>query len=177
MPMKFILAILGLSFLLCNITHAKEEDNYSDAVWVNLDIDYDNSNDDDQMYEYLSQRRCANAPRLGQLTNVSDSPLVDIDLVKSAFIINNASALTELGADLVKYKVFPDNDGFEQVHAYGLDGIIVYASKPKPRFMSLTTPRNYKHKIKTHFIKNVNNKASILAAFCKAIPHYTGIPK
>lgn len=175
--MKFIIAVLGISLLFCNAASSKYGE-YSNAVWVNLDINYDTQDSDDQMYDYLDRYKCPNPPFLGWFVNNADTPITDIDLVKSAFVKKNATALVKLGRVLVTFKTTlgnSDDDG--DAAPFGVDGIIVYSSKPKPRFMSLTTPRNYKHKIKTFYIKNVKDKASIQDAFCKAIPHYTGIPK
>lgn len=171
--MRLIVTMLGLLFY-CNIISAKEQ--YSLVVWANWDIKNEISNDD-PVYDYLSDYECPNPPFLGRLIEHPNLVHISLDLVESSFFKRNANALVNLGQKLVNYKELPDNDGIEKVHPLGLDGIIVYSSKPKPRFMSLTTPRNYKHKIKTYYIKNINDKASIQDAFCKAIPHYTGIPK
>lgn len=175
--MKFIAFILGFSLLFFNVSNAKENE-YPDAVWVNLDIDYDTQDNDDQMYDYLYKYKCPNPHFLGGFVDNADTSIIDIDLVKSAFVKKNANALVKLGRELVTFKTTLGNSDDEgDATPFGLDGIIVYSSKPKPRFMSLTTPRNYKHKIKTFYIKNVNDKASIQDAFCKAVPHYTGIPQ
>ena len=173
----FILLILTLPLQAKNIL--------SSAVLVNLDGEQSQP-EMDLINDFFYHTHCVGGFNLGWLPEVSKTErlsdgqgaIIEYNLVKDAFIKNDAKALTKLGQKLADYKEPQDTDGTEkEPPPISLDGIIVYASKPKPRFMSLTTPRNYKHKIKTYYIKNVNDKASIQDAFCKAIPHYTGVPK
>jgi hypothetical protein len=137
--MKFIIAMLGISLLYCNATSAKE-DVTSNVVWVNLDIKNETKIDDDPIYEYLYKHDCPNSHLLGWFIDNSSVVQIDVNLVERAFIKNDATALAKLEKKLVRYKELPDNDGTEKVYPFGLDGIIVHSSVPKPRLMSLTTP-------------------------------------
>lgn len=98
------------------------------------------------------------------------------EIIYSTFVRKNEKSKSKLENFLI---AFEDNEHWSHdfpSEAKGLDGIIVYSSTPKPRFMSLTTPRVYKKKIKTYYIKNIDDEKSIIRAFCDAVPPITRAP-
>lgn len=182
---KFFITTL-ITILYCSNTAIAKGSNHDSAVAFAI-IKEKNLNEKIKFTsDFIYDLNCKNGNNLAIFyesfpSDESAGGVIDYDLIYDAFVKNDTNSLLEINSQLIAFKDYPNSeggdDGLKRVQPFGLDGIIVYSSKPKPRFMSLTTPRNYKHKIKTFYIKNVKDKASIQDAFCKAIPHYTGIPK
>jgi hypothetical protein len=97
------------------------------------------------------------------------------DLVEMALIKNDAGALSRLKKALVDYRD-EDRSGPRGDEQKGLDGIIVYASKPAPRLIRLTTPRYYSKKATYLEVEQPFNMKSFSEQFCNSLPPITRMP-
>ncbi len=138
------------------------------VVWVNLDANQ-GKQVDDVLKKYLNQknRDCFEYYK-EPILYMQDRPAnISNELVYDAFVKGNLEAIATLNKKLID---FVDEDGD------GLDGVMVYSSKPRPRIMSLTTPRNYKKKIKTIYLQEPISDTAVQAAFCAVVPPITRAP-
>jgi hypothetical protein len=97
------------------------------------------------------------------------------DLVEMALIKNDAGALITLKKALVAYRD-EELKGPRGDDQKGLDGIIVYSSKPTPRLIRLTTPRHYSKKVTYMEVEQPFNKKSFTEQFCNSLPPITRSP-
>jgi hypothetical protein len=143
------------------------------VLWVNLDRDKsayvdkavisiveDNSEERSVPFHIYMNKRPV------QITN---------ELVEMALIKNDAGALSRLKKALVEYRD-EERSGPRGDSQKGLDGIIVYSSKPTPRLIRLTTPRNYSKKVTYLEVKQPFNMKSFTDQFYDSLPPITRLP-
>lgn len=142
------------------------------VLWVNLD-------QDKSAYIDKAVRNLEGAceAEWGQLHIYMKKRPVQItnDLVEMALIKNDGGALSRLKKALVDYR--DENlEGPRGDSQKGLDGIIVYSSKPTPRLIRLTTPRNYSKKVAYLEVAQPFNRQLFIEQFCNSLPPITRLP-
>lgn len=94
------------------------------------------------------------------------------ELVYKALIGKNIKAQADLYNALISFKdksIWDPNETIE-----GLDGVIAYFPTPKPRFMSFSfNSYTRKYKIKTKYVKRVDDKSFVRDALCEVMPDIT----
>lgn len=143
------------------------------VLWVNLDAGQ--AVHIDKTVSTTVRQGCEGQERQVILYMRKRPSQITDDLVSKAFIEEDAGALARLKRALVDYRDedIPGAKGDEQK---GLDGIIVYSSKPSPRLISLTTPRNYKKKVSYAEVASPFDAKSFSDLFCVSLPPLTRRP-
>ena len=102
-------------------------------------------------------------------------PELTNELVSKAFVSKDAVALRQLKRALVAFRDenLPGPKG-DQIK--GLDGILVYTSKPYPRLLTLTTPRHRDKRVMSIKIKTPFDDAEFQGEFCSMLPDLTREP-
>ena len=167
-----IILLLVLSFNNIVFAQLRKESN---IIYSNIDSPISN-NIDKIINNLFYKGKCIGKNKLARMY---DKDKLSIDIIRDAFLLNKKSSINLIENYLIDYKDQLDSDDAlkpTDKQYIGLDGIIVYSSDPQPRLMRLTTPRNYKHNIKTFYIRDIKNKKDIEEAFCKSIPPVTEGP-
>ena len=142
------------------------------VLWINLDV-YDANAD--KIIPKIIETGCPEMrnelilyikKRPQQLTN---------ELVSKAFLKDDAVALSKLKRALVTFRDenIPGPKG-DQIK--GLDGVLVYTSKPYPQLMTLTTPRRRDENIVAIKVKMPFNPQDFQEQFCSMLPDLTRRP-
>jgi hypothetical protein len=93
-------------------------------------------------------------------------------LIYKALVDNNENAQADLYNLLVTYSGKSKWD--ENKTVFGLDGVVAYFPLPRPHLMSFSfNKETIKYKIKTRYIKSINQIDLIRNALCDVMPEIT----